>query len=90
MFIRRRKTRREPVDDLHCTTRWYPWMAQITGVSDESPEALRGEMPESAERILGGSGIRGLSGPLHRATQDRIFLFTAGALSFYDAAVFDN
>lgn len=47
-------------------------------------------MPESAVADSGRSDIRGLFGPLHRATQDRIFLFTAGALSFYDAAVFDN
>jgi len=47
-------------------------------------------MPRARGADSGRSGIRGLFGPLHRATQDRIFLFTAGALSFYDAAVFDN
>ena len=50
---------------------------------------MRWKDPESAEQIW-ASDIRGLFGPLTRANLIAIFLFTAGALSFYDAAVFDN
>lgn len=45
---------------------------------------------ESAEAVSGPSGNRGLLAPFTGPTWTVIFLFTAGALSFYDAAVFDN